>query len=296
MIGQGTRCLGMLLAAVLVMAAPAAIPPESGRPLIRGYGPKDYGADSQNWSLVQDQRGLLYAANNSGVLEFDGARWRLIRTRNSAPVRSLGRNRAGCVFVGAQNEIGYLATDAFGRTQYVGLEDRLPAGDREFGNVWAVTTTSRGTFFLTEAWLFHWDGERLRRWKAPTSFFLSYEVQDRLLVLDKGKGLLELVGDSLRSVPGGERFAGLKPRFMVPAEGHGSPGILWASRAEGLVRFDGQGFHPLRTCVDRYLKDNILYAGIRRADGTLAMSTIQGGIVLMDLHRNRARIVDSCIC
>ena len=285
----------LVVTASLSLAICAGIPPESGRPLTLSFGPKDYGADAQTWAVVKDPRGLLYAANNSGVLEFDGARWRLVHTRDNTAVRSLGKDAQGRIFVGACNEFGFLDTDAFGATRYVSLDDRLPATDRDFGNIWTLATTSRGVFFVAESRLFHWDGTQLRTWKAPTRFFMGYEVRDRFLVLDKGQGLMELAGDGLRPIPGGQLFAGQKPRFMVPWESGngGAQEVLWGSRTEGLVRFDGQAFHKLHTRADRYLQENILYAGIRRADGTLAMATIQGGIVLLDHPRNRMRLLST---
>jgi signal transduction histidine kinase/ligand-binding sensor domain-containing protein len=287
--------MGLVLLASLGLMRPAfatGIPSDAGRPLLRSFGPRDYQADSQNWALVQDPRGLLYAANNFGVLEFDGARWRLIQTRDKTTPRSLALDERGRVFVGAQNEFGYLHPDGFGRMRYVSLDEHLPPAERNFGNVWTTTACSRGVFFVSEKRLFHWDGTRLHTWRAPTAFFMGYGVRDRFLVLDKEKGLLEPEGDALRLIPGGAHFAGLKPRFLVPWQDHGKEVILWGSRAEGLALFDGEGIRKVATRADRYLKENILYAGIRLGDGTLALATIQGGVGILDLRQDRLRILN----
>ena len=45
---------------------------ESGRPFIRNYEAREYQAHSQNWSILQDQRGVMYFGNSIGVLEYDG--------------------------------------------------------------------------------------------------------------------------------------------------------------------------------------------------------------------------------
>ena len=37
----------------------------------------DYNAGIQNWAIAQDERGVMYFGNNSGLLEFDGSAWRL---------------------------------------------------------------------------------------------------------------------------------------------------------------------------------------------------------------------------
>ncbi len=275
---------GLLALTCLLLSAvgqTAGIPSEAGRPLVRSFVPREFGADSQNWALVQDPRGLVYAANNYGVLEYDGVRWRLLHTRDNTSIRSLAMSAQGTVFVGAQNEFGYLAPDDHGQMRYVSLDDRLPPSEREFGNIWSITVCSQGVYFVSSEHLFAWDGTRLRHWKAPTSFFMGYVIRDHFLVLDKGKGMLERVGDSFQLMPGGARFAGKKPRFMVPWTDAGKDVILWGSRDEGLMLFDGETFRKGPTRADGYLKKNILHSGIRLADGSLAMATSQGGVVIL---------------
>ena len=44
----------------------------SGFPFITNYTTADYGAGIQNWGITQDRNGILYIANNYGLLEFDG--------------------------------------------------------------------------------------------------------------------------------------------------------------------------------------------------------------------------------
>jgi hypothetical protein len=93
--------VGLLLAwpSPLLAQAPAATSsgpaapsrhPEEGRPFIRSYAPDELGGGNQNWAIVQDRRGVIYVGSASGVLEFDGAAWRLIETAAFDTVRSLG--------------------------------------------------------------------------------------------------------------------------------------------------------------------------------------------------------------
>ena len=48
-----------------------------GLPAIRSYTRLDYHAATEAWDIGQDQQGLLYFANNDGLLTFDGGYWRL---------------------------------------------------------------------------------------------------------------------------------------------------------------------------------------------------------------------------
>ena len=45
---------------------------ENGFPYIQNFSPTDYNAEIQNFSIIQDKRGLIYFGNNKGVLVYDG--------------------------------------------------------------------------------------------------------------------------------------------------------------------------------------------------------------------------------
>jgi len=94
-----------------------------GQPLVTHYQPEEYGADTQNWAAVQDQQGLLYVANNAGILEFDGQEWRLIPINDSLSARSLAVDRRNRIFVGALGDFGILEGQRAWKPRL-----RLPAG------------------------------------------------------------------------------------------------------------------------------------------------------------------------
>ena len=85
---------------------------------ITNYSRKDYNNQSQNWSIIQDKRGLIYVGNQGGLMEFDGVSWNEIAVPNKT-VLSLAMDKKGTIYVGGLNEIGYLAPDSQGTLKYV---------------------------------------------------------------------------------------------------------------------------------------------------------------------------------
>ena len=81
-----------------------------GLPTIINYSKQQYNAGRQNWGMVQDKKGIMYFANNDGLLTFDGVFWQLYPLPNKTVVRSLAIDAAGRIFVGAQGEIGFFCT------------------------------------------------------------------------------------------------------------------------------------------------------------------------------------------
>ena len=78
------------------------LPPQTGIPAIRNFDPSDYRAGQQNFAVVQDARGVLYAGNADGVLEYDGVRWHLIPTAPGGATITTRRRCPGASRLGAK--------------------------------------------------------------------------------------------------------------------------------------------------------------------------------------------------
>ena len=72
---------------------------QSGIPPINNFSKQDYQAETQNWAVTEDQRGLVYFGNNLGLLEFDGNRWRCFQLPNRSIVHALAVDQAGRIFL-----------------------------------------------------------------------------------------------------------------------------------------------------------------------------------------------------
>ncbi len=277
--------------------------PEAGAFFFKQYLPDDYGADAQNWAVVQDARGVMFFGNTEGLLEYDGARWTHIQLPTPGSiVRSLGVDASGTVYVGGRNEFGFLKGDADGILRYVSLSDRVPAGDRNFGDIWTISPTRTGVFFGSYPRIFRWSPQAgITVWKAPTRFSRLFTVDDLPYVVVIGSGLhrmsgghLELVpggsqrqaaGDKLEPVPGGELF-----QHQIQGVFSFGGSLMVASLSE-LYRQEGNKFVHFSTDADELLKKAAIYVCAPLSNGDLAIGTIQGGLVLLTPAGHIHRIV-----
>ena len=265
-------------------------PDEEGLPFFMSfYSPQDYQAQPQNWAFTQDHRGVIYVANNNGVLEFDGVAWRLIRTPANTIVRALDTDGAGTVHVGVQGDFGFLAPDSSSTLQYVSLLDRVAPRHRDFADVWSVRATEAGVYYQTRDRLFRWDGRELETWDAENVFHNAFAVRGELYVRETKRGLLRMEGDSLRLVPGGERFARLPIYAMMPFE---DGRVLIGTRRDGFLLYDGASVEPFPTEADALLRRNELYYGARLPGDMFALATLGGGVLLIDERGRLVRVLD----
>src|SRR5882757_7267921 len=103
-----------------------------GLPLIVNYGKTDFHGGAQTWDIKQDKRGLLYFANNEGLLSYDGTYWKVYPLPNRTILRSNAIDKNDRIYVGGQGEIGYFSADGNGFLRYTSLTGLLPQSHKEF--------------------------------------------------------------------------------------------------------------------------------------------------------------------
>ena len=79
--------------------------------LVTHFNKQDYNAGNQNWSIDSDPDGFIYAANNDGLLIFDGTDWSLFRNQDQTIVRSVYASPDGRIYTGSYEECGYWEKD-----------------------------------------------------------------------------------------------------------------------------------------------------------------------------------------
>jgi len=106
-------------------------------PPIENYSPVDYGAENQNWDISQSNQKNIYVANNGGLLEFNGAVWRLYGSPNGSTIRSVKAIKDK-VYSGCYMEFGFWKKNATGDLEYTSLSKELEIPlleDEEFWNI-----------------------------------------------------------------------------------------------------------------------------------------------------------------
>ena len=269
-----------------------------GKPFVQNYSPKTYQADPQNWGVVQDDRGVMYFANDQGVLEYDGKKWQLIRTANNSAVRSISKGSDGTIYIGGNGDFGFLTPDQEGNLLYQSLKSQLAEKDQGFEDVWSTHATHNAVFFHTDNILFRYNpiDKTIKTWYAhPDSFFfLSYLVHQNLFLHDRRAGLFTLKNDKVTLIPGGERFKGKRVYFLLPFD---REKILVGTRDSGLYVIDTRvptekAISLFDTKIDDFLLEAQLYNGTVTPDGRFAFCTRNAGLIVMDKQGRLSSIID----
>jgi signal transduction histidine kinase/DNA-binding response OmpR family regulator len=260
-------------------------------PILESHSYKEFGEFPQIWTIMQDRRGVIYVGVSGGEIgEYDGVSWRRIDVGMDI-VRSMAMDDAGTIWVGGNGGFGYLAPDAKGNQSYVSLLDQVPEKDRNFTDVWQTLVTPQGMFFRSYEELFRWDGKTMHVWHAPAGsrFQALSLVHGHIYTDTSGIGLQEIVGDELRAVPGGSAYANSIKLFLHPYD----EGRIIVSERDGLLSlYDGHKVTSFPTDADDYLKAHKLYTSTLLRDGSLCLTTLSGGAVIVTHDGKLREILD----
>ena len=106
-------------------------------PPVMAYNPENYGAQNQNWSISQTTDQIMYFANNSGLLEYDGMNWNNYPVPDNSIVRSV-KAVGNQIYTGSYMDFGVWERNTKGILEYTSLVQKLGielAEDEQFWDI-----------------------------------------------------------------------------------------------------------------------------------------------------------------
>ncbi|MCC6691009.1 MAG: SpoIIE family protein phosphatase [Bacteroidia bacterium] len=272
---------------------------QTGNYYISNFSPADMGAGDQNWSCIQDKYGRIYVANNIGVMLNDGKSWKSIPIEKLARCISIDKDKNDKIFIGSENEFGYLNEAPNGKVFYVSLSANLPVKDSDFGNVWATICINDEVFFCSNKKLFWYkNGTTTSFSPEAEGFHTFFKVGSSLFIREKHVGFKVFIDGQLKLVDNTENFAEQRVDFILPYKNK----TYWVgARNNGmhLMVYDNEApwksiFSKVHSPVDEWMTQNDLYCGAKINDETYALGSLKGGLILADKNfKSFTKITDN---
>lgn len=254
---------------------------ELGLPPYDYYSPKDYLAASRNWSIATDTSGVVYVANEDGVLRYDGISWQLIELPDQQKAYWVENGHDDVIYVGANGDFGRLKANLSGQIIYESLARNLPEKFKDFNVVWEVVSTKLGVVFRSRNYLFRYFDGVLETFQVPEAgriFDAAYAARDMTYFRVYDLGLAYLSKQGVEVLPNSSFFANRKVNGIYD---YGTDQLLVATRFEGLFLYDENQIVPFHSEVDDYLIENKIYDGHHLQDGNYALATMANGLVVI---------------
>ncbi len=252
----------------------------TGLPYIKDFPKSEYHAGTQNWDICQDERGIMYFANNDGILQYDGENWRTYSLANNSVVRNVELASDGRLYASGFNEFGYFDISETGDLSYISLVDKLPEKYSNLEDVWRIHETSSGIIFQSFNHILAYQNDTIHHIAQSENFGFSFYVDNRLFFHDKNEGLKELRGNHLFLINGGKTFTGDIEIWSMQA--FGEENILIGTQQHGLYIYNGYNITPFESPANNVLSDKQIFSSEKIGNQYYAFGTIQDGLIVIN--------------
>ncbi|WP_255491298.1 triple tyrosine motif-containing protein [Dysgonomonas sp. ZJ279] len=251
----------------------------ANNPYIVNFDKKSYQAANKNWSIAEDERGIVYFGNDIGLLEFDGIEWNLSKMPNASQVRSITVLNHETVFTVGYEEFGRWDRDVSGRLVYTSLSDQVDSQLLKDNDFWKVWIVDGYVYFQSFSSLFVYDYKTVTQ--IPTNFNILFllKVGDDLWMQEMKGPLYRLNNNKLDKVEGSDVFVGKDVRVILPYD---SDKYLIGTATNGLYLYDGERFTEWNSKLSDVFQQNELNCGLLSHRGTYFLGSILNGIYEVD--------------
>ncbi len=254
-----------------------------GLPDVVNYSKQSYGGGLQNWDIKQDKNGIIYVANNEGLMSFDGTVWNLYPLPNKTIVRSVEIGQDNKIYVGGQDELGYFSPASNGALKFHSLVPLIPDGDKSFGDVWDIISLEKDLFFRSANKIFKLSNNTIRTFLPDAEWSFMASCNGKLYAQDNNEGLKRLENDRWQMLP----------RNELPLNGTVT-GILAVSRdsaivttlKNGLYNLGATGLTKMASSNNSFFESERIYAASMVNKDWMALATTNSGIYITDVNGN----------
>lgn len=251
-----------------------------GYPFSTYYSSQIYQGGIQNYAISQNEWGLIYVANNFGMLEYDGNSWRRFSLRNSTKVRDVLVLDTQTILASGQGEFGYFQPGETGRLAYHSLLEKLPDSLQNLDEVWKIYKLHDQIIFCTLDVLLLFDHQLnfLTTVKREGGTFESFHFQNNQLIINhKRDGLLILENGTLAPL---EMATDFKNKIITGILSLSNSRKLIFTRDDGIFLHTPSGYQAWDSDVSRSSLQ--INNAIRLKNGNIVLGTQRNGLFILN--------------
>ena len=243
-------------------------------PYFQNFSLSEYNAGNQNWGISRAENGMLYAANNNGLLEYDGINWDFYELPNKTTIRSVLAHK-GLVYTGSYEEFGYWKKNLKGRLVYTSLSDLVKDKISPNEEFWQITPFKEGIVLRSflNIYIFKLDGtiDKIK----PKSVVISCSIVDgKLYVATLNNGIFEYKNNQLVLKIMDASIQNTKVLSITKYKGN----LLLTTSLKGCFIYQNNTLKPANFEINNVIKQHLLNGFSVLKNGNMAFGTIKNGV------------------
>jgi len=252
-----------------------------GLPLVKNYSPEDYKGGIQNWEVKQDADGLIYVANNFGLLQLDGNDWRVYPINGTSRLRSIAMSQQGRVYAGSQGEFGFYEADSIGALVYQSLLPLVPSAFGNIGETWKTYLLNGKVYFCTFTYIYVYDieGEVIEVISSDFGLDITRKANNQLYTFVPGSGLYRLDNHKLVELPYAKELSDKEVSSII---NYGDNELLVTTYRHGIYKANNSSLEPWRPSLNPLFTESFINVALLLSNGNLAIGTQHNGIFIIN--------------
>ncbi|MBC3845240.1 transcriptional regulator [Winogradskyella echinorum] len=246
-------------------------------PSIHNYSLAEYKASNQNWDISRAEDGKVYAANNSGLLEYDGLVWELHQLPNKTTVRSV-LPVDNVIYTGSYEEFGYWERDDYGILKYFSLSDSVLDKISPNEEIWEIVKFKDKIIFRSFLNVYIYDFKKVIQ-LSPKSIVISCSVvENELYVSTLNQGVFLLKDNSLVPFYSNELLIDTKIISISKYQDK----LMIMTSLKGSYYLENENLIPTDFPINEQIKLHQLNNFSVLENGEMVFGTIKDGLFLTD--------------
>ncbi|MGJ8547960.1 triple tyrosine motif-containing protein [Winogradskyella wichelsiae] len=248
-------------------------------PPIQIFTPQDYNAEDQNWAISQSDDNFIYVANNKGLLEYDGASWKLYASRNEGILRSV-KVSGDKIYSGGYMDFGYWIKDKQGLLKYTSLsksENLIIKEDEEF---WGIIVVDGYVLFQSfeSIYIYNTDDESYDVIDSNYRINKMFKVDNTIYFQKTGYGIFKIEDGRKILVVSIDQIGNIELINVFKS----GLGLLFQTKDKGFYYYKDGVLELWNKNIQDTFAHLSVYSSIRLKDGTFILGTIANGMLHVD--------------
>lgn len=247
-------------------------------PFFQNYSLSEYHAGNQNWGISRADNGMLYVANNNGLLQYDGIAWDFVELPNKTTIRSVLAYK-DLIFTGSYEEFGYWKKDSKGKLIYTSLSQSIKGKISPNEEIWQIFYFHDAIVFRSFQNLYQYNFNGEIKKIASESVIISCSlVDDKMYVATLNDGIFELENNKLIPYITDRKLNNAKVICITKHKGE----LLLTTSLQGCFIYENNTLKPTNFEINDIIKEHLLNGFSMLNDGNMAFGTIKNGIYFTD--------------
>ncbi len=241
-----------------------------------------YGAENQNWDISQGEDNYIYVANNVGLLEYNGAKWKLYTSPNGSVIRAVNVINSK-IYTGGYMEFGYWEKNQYGKLVYQSISSKIK-DDLVEEDFWNIIAFDSFILFqsLQRIYIYDTTNESFNIIDAKVSLTNLFKVGQSLYFQKIDEGVFRIEnGESILISDNPILKNNIVVNIYLINES-----LFFQTQELGIFKFKDAKISKWDIPANKSIENLSVYSSLQLKDGSIVLGTISDGLFHLSTSGN----------